>query len=78
MIFIMIIEFFGIKAGKISHNVPAVSNVFADANKGFAKHHFRRKCDQGCKNVGEVWRENGAQRNDLAKTQPEPPAGGEA
>jgi hypothetical protein len=34
--------------------------------------------DQVCKNVAELWRGNGAQRNDLAVTETEPPTDGEA
>jgi hypothetical protein len=56
----------------MSHNVPAVYDVFA------ARIRALRSKDQGCKNVAEFWRGNGAQRNDLAKTEPEPPTGGEA
>jgi hypothetical protein len=37
-----------------------------------------RSKDQGWQNVGGVWRGNGAQRNDLATRNPEPPTGGEA
>jgi hypothetical protein len=56
----------------MSHNVPAVGNVFA------ARIRALRSKDQGCKNVGGGWRGNGAQRNDLASRNPEPPTGGEA
>jgi hypothetical protein len=56
----------------ISHNVPAVYDVFA------ARIRALRSKDQGCKNVAEFWRGNEAKRNDLAKTEPEPPTGGEA
>jgi hypothetical protein len=56
----------------IAHNVPAVCDVFA------ARIRALRSKDQGCKNVAEFWRGNGAQRSDLAKTEPEPPTGGEA
>jgi hypothetical protein len=56
----------------IAHNVPAVYDVFA------ARIRALRSKDQGCKNVAEFWRGNEAKRNDLAKTQPEPPTGGEA
>jgi hypothetical protein len=42
-----------IRVKKFSHNVPAVYDVLPDANKGFTKHRFRRKRDQGWKNVPE-------------------------
>jgi hypothetical protein len=45
----------------ISHNVPAVYDVFAVAIKERVRSSNR-------KNVAEFWRGNGAQRNDLAKT----------
>jgi hypothetical protein len=45
-----------------AHNVPAVYDVFA------ARIRALRSKDQGCKNVTEFWRGNGAKRNDLAKT----------
>jgi hypothetical protein len=44
----------------ISHNVPAVYDILPDANKGLAKHRFRRKRDQGWQNVPEQRRGNGA------------------
>jgi hypothetical protein len=40
--------------GPIAHNVPAVGDVFA------ARIRALRSKDQGCKNVGGVWRGNGA------------------
>jgi hypothetical protein len=58
--------------GQMAHNVPAVYDVFA------ARIRALHSKDQGCKNVAEFWRGNGAKRNDLAKTEPEPPTGGEA
>jgi hypothetical protein len=56
----------------MAHNVPAVCDVFA------ARIRALRSKDQGCKNVGGVWRGNEAKRNDLATRNPEPPTGGEA
>jgi hypothetical protein len=64
--------FLQLQAKWISHNVPAVYDVFA------ARIRALRSKDQGCKNVAEFWRGNGAKRNDLAKTEPDPPTGGEA
>jgi hypothetical protein len=58
--------------GKIAHNVPAVCDVFA------ARIRALRSKDQGCKNVPEQWRGNGAKQNDLAIVEAEPPTGGEA
>jgi hypothetical protein len=40
--------------GAIAHNVPAVYDVFA------ARIRALRSKDQGCKNVPEQWRGNGA------------------
>jgi hypothetical protein len=61
----------------IAHNIPAVWMLltqqyqgFGVPNKGFAKHRFRRKRDQGRKNVPEVWKplawqlESGNERSD--------------
>jgi hypothetical protein len=59
--FIIFIYFQTILA-PIAHNVPAVCDVFA------ARIRALRSKDQGCKNVAEFWRGNGAKRNDLAKT----------
>jgi hypothetical protein len=56
----------------MSHNVPAVYDVFA------ARIRALRSKDQGCKNVPEQRRGNGAKRNDLAVAEAEPPTGGEA
>jgi hypothetical protein len=56
----------------MAHNVPAVCDVFA------ARIRALRSKDQGCKNVGEVSRGNGAKRNDLGERNPKPPTGGEA
>jgi hypothetical protein len=57
---------------KMSPNVSAVYDVFA------ARIRALRSKDQGCKNVPEQWRGNGAKRNDLAIVEAEPPTGGEA
>jgi hypothetical protein len=40
------------RAWLIAFSVSAVYDVFAAPNKGFAKHRFRRKRDQGCKKCG--------------------------
>jgi hypothetical protein len=58
-------------SGFISPNVPAVYDVLA------ARIRALRSKDQGRQNVAEVLRGNEAQRNDLAKPEPEPPTGGE-
>jgi hypothetical protein len=50
-----------------SYTVSAVSDVFA------ARIRALRSKDQGCKNAGGGWRGNGAQRNDPASRNPEPP-----
>jgi hypothetical protein len=59
--------FFELNLGPIAHNVPAVYDVLP------ARIRSLRSKDQGRQNVAEVLRGNGAQRNDLAKPQPEPP-----
>jgi hypothetical protein len=51
-------------AKPISHNVPAVGDVLA------ARIRALRSKGQGCQNVGEGWRGNEAQRNDLACRNP--------
>jgi hypothetical protein len=56
----------------MSPNVPAVYDVLA------ARIRALRSKDQGRQNVPEQWRGNGAQRNDLAIAEAEPPTGGEA
>jgi hypothetical protein len=48
----------------MSHNVPAVGDVFA------ARIRALRSKVQGCKNVGVVSRGSGAQRNDLGERNP--------
>jgi hypothetical protein len=58
--------------GGIAHNVPAVYDVLA------ARIRALRSKDQGRQNVSEQRRGNGAQRNDLAVAEAEPPTGGEA
>jgi hypothetical protein len=56
----------------MSHNVPAVYDVLP------ARIRALRNKDQGWQNVPEQRRGNGAQRNDLAVAEAEPPTGGEA
>jgi hypothetical protein len=56
----------------MAHNVPAVDDVLP------ARIRALRSKDQGWQNVAEFWRGNEAKRNDLAKTEPEPPTGGDA
>jgi hypothetical protein len=58
--------------GGIASNVPAVYDVLA------AQIRALRSKDQGRQNVPEQRRGNGAQRNDLAVAEAEPPTGGEA
>jgi hypothetical protein len=50
-----------------SYNVPAVYDVLP------ARRRALRSKDQGWQNMAEFGHGNGAQRNDLAKTEPEPP-----
>jgi hypothetical protein len=59
MIYIIPIIFQQILA-PMSHNVLICLRRFASLDKGFAKHPFRRKGDQGWQNVAEFWRGNGA------------------
>jgi hypothetical protein len=56
----------------MSHNVSAVYDVLP------AQIRALRIKDQGWQNVPEQRRGNGAQRNDLAVVEAEPPIGGEA
>jgi hypothetical protein len=68
----MCIFFYTLLFSAIAHHVPAVGDVLP------ARIRALRSKDQGWQNVGGVWRGNGAQRNDLATWNPEPPTGGEA
>jgi hypothetical protein len=58
--------------GQMAYNVPAVYDVLP------ARIRALRSKDQGWQNVPEQRRGNGAQRNDLAIVEAEPPTGGEA
>jgi hypothetical protein len=55
ILFVNIIRiFFSNIFGQMAYNVPAVYDVFA------ARIRALRSKDQGCKNVAEFWRGNGA------------------
>jgi hypothetical protein len=56
----------------MAYNVPAVGDVLP------ARIRALRSKDRGWQNLPEQRRGNGAQRNDLAVVEAEPPTGGEA
>jgi hypothetical protein len=72
MFYLIILKYVYIYVKHIAPNVPAVYDVLA------ARIRALRSKDQGRQNVPEQRRRNGAQRNDLAVVEAEPPTGGEA